>query len=52
MSVPLSPVQHGVAGSTVPAGVSAAVAQTDDVPDEDLVGAEACARLGIVPVDG
>ena len=35
------PVQHGVAGSAVPAGVSAAaVAEASDVTDEDLAGAE------------
>ena len=35
------PVRHGIAGSAVPADVSAsAVSQAGDVPDEDLIRAE------------
>ena len=41
MSVERRPVHHGVAGSAVPGGVSAAaVTETSHVADEDLVGAE------------
>ena len=42
MSVEWRPVHHSVAGSAVLGGVSAAaVTETRDVADEDLVGAEA-----------
>ena len=41
MSIEWQPVRHGVAGSAVPGGVSAAaVTEAGDVPDEDLAGAE------------
>jgi hypothetical protein len=35
------PVHHGIAGSAVPAGMAtAAMAEANDVPDEDLIRAE------------
>ena len=40
MSVKRRPVHHGVAGSAVPGGVSAAVTEARDMTDEDLVRAE------------
>ena len=54
MSVERRPVHHGVAGSAVPGGVAAAVAEAGDVSDKDLVRgpervpARAVARLGLV----
>ena len=44
MSVKRRPVHHGVAGSAVPGGVSAAaVTEARDMTDEDLVRAERAA---------
>ncbi len=41
MFVKRRPVHHGVAGSAVPGGVpAAAVTETGDIADEDLIGAE------------
>ena len=41
MSVERSSVHHGIAGSAMPASVSAAaVSKADDMPDEDLIRAE------------
>jgi len=40
VSVERRPADHGIAGSAVPAGVSAAVAEAGDMADEDLVRAE------------
>jgi hypothetical protein len=43
VSVQRRPVRHGIAGPTVPAGVSAsAVSEAGDVSDEDLIRAEGC----------
>jgi hypothetical protein len=41
VSVERRPVHHGIAGSAMPAGVSAAaVSKADDMSDEDLIRAE------------
>jgi hypothetical protein len=41
VSVQRRPVHHGIAGSAVPARMSAsAVSKADDVPNEDLIRAE------------
>ena len=37
MSVERRPVHHGVAGPAMPAGMPAAVSQTGDMADEDLI---------------
>ena len=52
MGVERRPVHRLIAGAARPRGVAAAVPEAGLMTDEDLAGAEACARSGIASAGG